>query len=348
MKLTISEFFGLLSKSMSWSFNRTSQVLFNPFNIRSFLVLAWLYFLASLGTSGGISLPNPSGFGRGSRSGFPSEVTDFLKYNLAAAIIIGVIIVILIVAILLLLRYIGCRYRMVWLRTLLAAPEFEGYQRQSIDLGGSIFWFEVTLQLIVLGIVVIALIPLIFFIGSISALSHISSSSLMTALPILLYSIFLLFFIFLPIAIFMGLALCLTEDMVIPVMDSKNVRCYEAWKLLYPFFKENKWSFILYCIVVGFCMGMINGIAVLMSLFIIVPVALIIVAFGAVFYYLADGWNVFLLIPYVPLGIILLFSIWLITAIFRMPVAAIRRYLSYDLIKRLRPEFFPEAEVATE
>ncbi|MBN1233819.1 MAG: hypothetical protein JXA60_10740 [Candidatus Coatesbacteria bacterium] len=342
-KIGVGNLFSLFGQSITYGINRTNEALIKSFSLKRYVYLGWLFFLASLGQMG---IPNfnsgSNNFGRSSQSSaFFKESFDFIKDNVALVIVISIIIFIIFISFMLLLKYIGARYRMVWLRTLLKAPFFESYDKSSIHLGNSLFVFELVVQSIIIAILLISSIPLIIYlIALFPDISEILDSPGEEIIPVIILLLFVIFFVVIPVSIIFSMINTLTNDFVIPVMDSKGMRCYETWKLLYPFFKANFWSLFLYIISIGFCMGILNGLLSVLSFFIILPVGLFLAGFAILGWIIAGGWNPALLILYIPLGLFLAVSVWFIILLFMLPAGALRRYISYDMITKMKPDLF--------
>lgn len=114
-------------------------------------------------------------------------------------------------------------------------PAWDRWQGQGLRL----FWFQLALAVITLGIAGLMLLPLLIpLIATIKAHGHVGPGLILAFLPLLV--IFGLF------SLFMLLVAVLTKDFVVPVMALDGVGVLEAWRRVLSMMKVEKGSYAGY------------------------------------------------------------------------------------------------------
>lgn len=224
---------------------RTRMMLFEPFNLGTWVQLAIMVFLASLTGGGGSLNMNFNMGGRGPDTGIvEQDVTpDFeaitgqaqeFAGEYAAFIALGVVLVL---ALLVLLIWLSARGEMMYVRaTAIGSPSFGDDWRNTRRTGNSLFRFRLVLGLLTLGIVLI-LGGIFVALGFAISADEASFAWLAFLIPAVVC------------VGLVGLAYMIVHVLlwafVVPLMYRLDLLCTEAWSVAIPILKANVLPIVL-------------------------------------------------------------------------------------------------------
>lgn len=244
---------------------RTTLVLFKPFNLGKWFVLGFCAFLAYLGEGGGgganCGNPFPGGGGPGGSS-VPSaqEVEHWIRANLGLIITIAVIVLVVGFLIGLVLTWLKCRGKFMFIDGIVRnrGAVVEPWKQFHTE-GNSLFWFSFVFTLIATVIMLG-----VFAIGAVIAWPDIQARQFGGAAiaAIIVFAVLLLVF-----GLTFGIIATLLEDFVVPVMYLRRVRVMEAWSVFRHELAPGRGGkivlYFLMKILLTFAVGIIAGIATL-------------------------------------------------------------------------------------
>lgn len=253
------------------AFEHTKQQLLKPFRLGQWARLALLGMATGEMSTGG---------GCNSIAGLPSHfpnphtqqnfmAPDGLLPHIDPAAIASMLLVLVVGGIVLGLVwiYISSISRFLLFESVLRkecelGPAWDRWQAQGLRL----FWFQLALAVVTLGIAAVLLLPLLIpLIATIKAHGHVGPGMILAFLPLVL--IFGLF------SLFMLLVAVLTKDFVVPVMALDGVGVIEAWRRVLAMMKAEKGSYagyigmkIVLAVGAGVVFSVITGIVLVILL----------------------------------------------------------------------------------
>lgn len=247
---------------------RTSEILFRPFNLGKWMTIGFAAWLAFLGTGHGG--PRGGGFGGdgggggcnfkwGEHSGdFHHEFLEFKNdviSNLPIVLTLGSCFLLFGLALLVLFVWLRSRGQFVFLncvarnRTDIADPWSRYASRAN-----SLFLFKLVLVLVHIVIVTAMVVPLGFVIWAFAETDFevFAAGGVVVGILMVLGII--------AVSIVFGIINSLTTDFVVPIMYVQNLAVMQAWKRLWRVITANKGVTILYLLLI-FLIGMGLGFA---------------------------------------------------------------------------------------
>jgi len=323
------------------AFENVKRVLFAPFNLRKWLVLAFIAMFA--GVMGGGSFQGRwNGGSQGQGGGVDVEAPfDWLasawQSDPVAVIGFGASAVLLLVSIWLLMLYISSVFRFIFLESVVTGkPEVRaGWHRNKAE-GAAYMWWQIGFGLIALSaFVLLGGWPLVVAISTLVGASKAGGSAIGGA--ILLLVLFGLWALFLALAI--GVVSALTKDFVLPIMYKERLGTIAAWKRFWPVLRQSKWGFVVYFLM-KFVMALVAVIAsiicvVLALLVAAIPLALVgLGVWGAIAALGITSWSWWYLAVIIPagIGVVMLLSYWVTCVLLPIPVyfqSYALKYLGY-------------------
>lgn len=332
--------------AISPAFENVKRVLFSPFNLRKWLMLAFIAMFAGVmgggggnggGNWGGRAQGQPGG-GGGAQVEAPFDwLVSAWQSDPVAVIGLGASAVLLLLSIWLLMLYISSVFRFIFLESVVTGkPEVRaGWHRNRAE-GAAYMWWQIGFGLIaLLAFVLLGGWPLVVAISTLVGASKAGGSAIGGA--ILLLVIFALWALFLGLVI--GVVSALTRDFVLPIMYKERVGTIAAWKRFWPVLGRSKWGFVVY-----FLLKFVMAIVALIASFIGVVLALIVAAiplalvglgvWGAIAALGITSWSWWYLALIIPagIGVILLLSYWITCVLLPIPVyfqSYALKYLGY-------------------
>ena len=332
------------------AWQNTSRILFESFNLRKWLKLGLIAWLAGvMGGRGSVNFPSgnygggPSGGGTGGAGGGPPppfasawyEITSWFHSHAAAviggAIAIGVAVVVLV----LVMAYVSSVFRFIFLESVITNKTRirESWRRNSAE-GLSYFLWKLGFGAIaVLAAAILVGGPLLLAFMALGASrggtgpsgGGIAGMILMTLLAILLAFV---------AAIILGLISAMTRDFVLPIMYVRRVGVIAGWREYWQLLCAHKGGFALYFlmkIVITFAAGIASLFLTVLGLLVAaIPLGLLAgVGYLVVMAAGIHSWDWAYLWGLVPAGIVILIglSYWMCCVMLPIPVY----YQSYAL-----------------
>lgn len=229
--------------------DKTSEILFRPFNLAKWLAIGFAAWLAYLGTGGG------GGGGGGNYDlgdhgggGFHPEFDEFKRdvvAHLPLILSIGGAVLLLILLIVVLVLWLRSRGQFIFLNsvarnsTAIADP-WRRYSRE----GNSLFLFKLVLTFINIAAVLVFVIPLGFIAWALAEtdFEFIAAGQIVIA-SFLVLAIFIVSLLFAAVS-------TLTTDFAVPIMYTQKRAVTEAWKNLLKIISAHKLTIFLYLLLV--------------------------------------------------------------------------------------------------
>jgi hypothetical protein len=285
------------------SVDRVKLMLFNPFDLGTWLVLGFCVWLAQLGrvTGGGGTGFNFGGHKGVSPQSFFNETRDYILNNLTWIVPVASAILLIGLVIWLALTWVSSRGQFMLLhdvatgRAEIAAP-WTQYGRHS----DSLFVFRAVLGLIGFGLMLPLLVAIVWMLGRLFAPE--------AGAPLPIIGLILVGLTGILVAMLLAVVRKLTLDFVVPIMYLHTARCMEAWGTFWALLTHNLGHFLLYLI---FSLLL----AVALSLLILAAVLVTCCCLGCL-----------LILPYV--GTVVL-----------LPISIFKRAYSLEYLAQFGPEF---------
>jgi hypothetical protein len=225
------------------AWGRMKQLLFNPFDLGAWLVLAFSAWLAGLMDGGG-----PGGMSHIGNLKDNGEAREMLKgaghlWDAIAERMVWLplilFVIVLVVALVLTLLWLSSRAKFIYLDNLAnsRARIVEPWGRLK-HLGDSLFLWRLLFGLVVT-LAIGAGLWLLFLSGALAALSPGRSFRGTSIALVILLGV--LGFVFVVAVAYVGFFL---ENFVVPIMYRFNMKCSEAWHYFLPWLSQNPWHFI--------------------------------------------------------------------------------------------------------
>jgi hypothetical protein len=243
--------------------DRVKTVLFDPFDLRKWLVIGFSAWLANLGQHEGGGGGGGGGDGGGRAPdvrSIPAELSrgveraqDFVASNLHWIIPLGILLAVLIVVITLVVVWLSSRARFSFLYCVAQnRGEFWAPWRRYRDHGNSLFGFRIVLTIVGFVMVVGFLAP----IGVLAVMLHRGTAPSLPAI----WGLIVCAMLFLCAVVVLGLTGKFTRDFVVPIMYARTASWVDGWRILLDLMAFNKWRFFIYVLfqaVIGFIVGAI-------------------------------------------------------------------------------------------
>ncbi len=220
------------------AFDRMRRILFEPFNLVTWMVLgfsAWLAHLAGSGGAGG-NYGGANDIGESFGNGMSSIFDHFFLLPLVA--FVGLLILVVVA----LLLWVSSRAKFIFLDNVVNdRAEITAPWHRFKHLGDSLFLWRVAFVAIVIvvviaGILIPAIPAALISGGSFEDLSFFAMSS---------WGVFFGLIVFVTVVVSLFVSLFL-DAFVVPIMYRFELSATEAWKYLVPWLKAHPGSFILY------------------------------------------------------------------------------------------------------
>lgn len=213
-------------ESLSLAIDRCKRLLFQPFDIFTWLRFGFIIFLASLAT-GGHGGGNSGGYGNRSGATFPETIEqarEWVLANLTLVVLIGGIIVLTVMALMLVLLWLGSRGQMMLIRAVAMGDPYIGRNWSAVRRQGNSVWrFRIILMIVGAAV----FIPLV--IAAILLIFGLAESGEQAFLPFLMALLPLI-----TIGVVAGLPFwmihLLLTTFVMPLMYKDDVLCIEGWR----------------------------------------------------------------------------------------------------------------------
>jgi hypothetical protein len=328
-------------KAFETAFTKARKLLFEPFDLWTWIKLIFIFILAGALGTGTNSTPTSSyNIGdKGSSSGMDTSWISqlFNSMNDTTIILLILAAILIILAIVLFFMYLVGVFNFVLVRALTTGDVKVIRPAADNWLNGlKVFLFELVITLLS---IIIILIPLLIFLALIFAVVGISNSSAIAAvaLIILLVALIPIIAFIVLVAMIAGIIRGFTYDFVVPIMMFKGKGLVDAWSDLFNTIMKNPVEFIVYAVA-----RFIAQILVYLALAIIlIPFLLILVGFlflmawlGIVLSSVLGGMLTILIIIFAALVIGLFLGLLLCVL---MPIAAYFKYYVLDFLKGLDP-----------
>ena len=355
------DFGAIIGESAEW----TKQVLFKPFNLKKWLILAFIAIMAgamsngcNFNSGGGGSNDHhyesqqqeqgtcPSGANEaapGTSACAPAANTDVPSPGvMGVALTIIAVVATFFIALVLILMWLGSRFSFVFLEDVIKNDaSIKAPFGANADAGNSYFRFNIVFMLVFLSL--LGSLIYIFVVSLIkSGLIDVSNPSseqlmgfLLMAIPVLLLG-FILFVI-------TGLISLITIDLVLPIMYRERIRTLAAWGKAWALVRKNVGNLIVYILIkVGLGIG--AGIAYLLLFiagFIVVVIPMGLIAFAL--WLISKTMPAAAIFPYwLVIGLILtpvcIFLLYCLMAL-NLPFAVFFRTYSLKFLERLDPQY---------
>jgi len=338
------DFGAIIGDSVNW----TKKVLFQPFNFKKWLILAFIAIMAGSmsngcnynsggdnhyesqqqqqqgsGACGDTGEGVPSVHGSGGACAAPSAAGQDMSVFWA---IFGSVML-FIVAILLLFMWLGSRFAFVFIEDIIKNDaSIKKPFADNADVGNSYFKFNIVFTLVFM-VILLAFIGTGVFIYTISAF--------LAFIPLVL--------VFIVVAAAVGVFSVMLIDLVLPIMFKDRIKTLagigRAWALV----KANKGNFTVY-ILVKIGLGIGAGIAYMIAaigaaIVVLIPVVLI----GVALYFLSKGLPATAVLPYwIIAGVILtpicVFLFYCLMSL-NLPFAVFFRSMSMKFLEKLDPQY---------
>ena len=217
------------------------MLLFNPFDLGTWLVVGFCAWLAQLGRVAG---GGGTGFNFGGHRGLSpqaifSEARDYILNNLTWIVPLASVVLLIGLVIWLALTWVSSRGQFMLLhdvatrRAEVAVP-WTRYGPHS----DSLFVFRVVLGLIGLGLMLPILVAIVWMLGQLFAPE--------AGAPLPIIGLILVGFAGMLVAMLLAIVRKLTLDFVVPIMFLNTARCVEAWGTFWALLTHNLGHFLLY------------------------------------------------------------------------------------------------------
>ena len=253
------------------AFDKTKEILFQPFDIGRWFTIGFCAWLATLGNGGGFNGPGGGGGSPGSHGGGPApdfqqeinHIKEGFLENLHIIIPAAISIFAIILIIGALFIWLKSRGQFMFLHCVARnVAEVKNPWASYSTEGNSLFKFKLILWLagMVAGLVcavsmILLLIPMFESDFKMLAFAQI--------LPVIFLGIGLIM-----IGIVSGIISVLTKDFVVPIMYIHHCRVMDGWRIFWRLCSDNFgkfFLFLLFLLVVGIAIGMIVMVAVLVT-----------------------------------------------------------------------------------
>ncbi len=324
-------------KPVTTAFEKTKKILLEPFNAWTWLKLMIIVFFVGTGTSRlGNQFGNSFNYNTGpSDTAYMDQtINSILSNSTLIAIIIAVVVLAILLA--LLFAYLRNVFSFVLIKSL-TSGDVQIIKPFMENLGKGFRLFIFTL---LAGIVTLAVVLVFIGIAILAILMAVKlGTSTAAGIVVLVLAIFLILLLILLMIIFsviMGIFVGFTYDFVAPMVYFKNMGIVESWKWLWASIKKDWQQYGVY-VITRWAVELAIGI---LSLFIILPVALIFIAilvFGGMMAAALINTSLVLavIIGLVLLAILAVFVIVMMAI--TMPIAVYLRYFSLDVLKQIDP-----------
>ena len=247
---------------LSEAWRRTRRLLFQPFNLTTWLVLGFSAWLAGMGERGGSFNFN---WPFTEQDIQPREVFDRAMEFISAHLVLitvsvgTVLIFVFIISILLL--WLSSRGKCMFLENLITGrPTVQEAWRNQRERGHSLFLWRV-MYMIVTGLVLLCIAA-----GGVFLILPCWLESALLPVPIAMLAI--LVFLLLVVLLLMAVITVFLEDFVIPIMLLRRETAVQAWHTFLTLLYGHAWSFTAYLFVkagVTFLIGVVFLIFFLMT-----------------------------------------------------------------------------------
>ncbi|MFQ5809217.1 MAG: hypothetical protein ACE5JM_06330 [Armatimonadota bacterium] len=305
------------------------RVLFSPFNLRKWLILALVAFLAGVmqsgGGGGGGNFGGPPGGPGGDFEDFAEGVADWARAHTDELIAGGTALVVVGIGFTLLMLYVSSIFRFIFLESVITNEvRIRDSWGSNKAEGISYMWWRIGFGLLVL------LVPAIFVGLPIAAavwpLVGARGSAAANPGPILFAMVYGIGMIFV-VAVVGGLISGMTRDFVLPIMYLRRIGALDGWRRFWPILCGKKKGFAIYFLLkIAFAIaaGIAAGIGGCLG---IVVAAIPLAAIGALGYGLVlllgiTAWEWWFLAVLIPVGfvLLLLLSYWMNCVLLPIPV----------------------------
>lgn len=246
---------------VSKAFEKTKDILFNPFDLKKWCIIGFCAWLAMLGEGGGGSGHFGGGHQDAGGGGFEgAQVKAWLESNLYWLVPVIIAVVLFIIVVCILMLWLRSRGKFMYLHCVaLNRAEVTAPWRMYGQQGNSLFLFKLSLGAISFLCIVPFVALLTFSIWLIAEADAVAGGVMLIVFAALLLIV---------IGIGFGIISKFTNDFVVPIMALRYCRVMTAWREFGELLKINKGRFVLYLlfqIVIVLIIGAITSVVTLMS-----------------------------------------------------------------------------------
>jgi hypothetical protein len=247
------------------AFEKTTDILFHPFDLQKWFVLgfcAWLSTFGDRGGGGGGGRFNVGGSHQPVRQEL-DQLKDGILEHLPVVISVAAVVFVLVVAIALVVMWLRSRGQFMFLHGVArnvgeVVEPWKRYAKQA----NSLFLFYIVLGLIGLMVTLLLVVPLIITIATLAE----SDFQLLTP-PAVFLSVGLVLGL-IGFIIAMTVVRVLTKDFVVPIMYLQGCSVTEGWKRFWPLCRSHLGTFALFIltlIVINMAITMLVVLLILMT-----------------------------------------------------------------------------------
>ena len=302
------------------------RVLFSPFSLRKWLLLALVAFVAGVVGGGG------GGHGGGGRSGGGpggtaesawSSVVAWYEAN-AELVLVGVVVGgVVLLGLGLAVLYARSVFRFIFLESVITAETRigESWHKNKRE-GLAYMWWRIGFGLVTsIVLAVVVGLPGLLVYSLVTGQAG-DAAKVATIVLTVLVGVFLL----LVCGVVIGLVDALTRDFVVPLMYVRRINVLEGWGALWPILRENKLSFVVYFLI-KFVSAAVAGMARFLGVIVGLAAAAIVLGIlgvggwglVAVLGITWEWWYLWVLVP-LGIGVMLLLGYWITCVLLPIPV----------------------------
>jgi len=242
---------------------KTSTMLFKPFDFAKWFTIGFCAWLAILGQGGGFNFNfNPS-FSHGNSGDIsPEQVQDFILSHLPLIIGIGSSVFIVSIAVGIVFLWLSSRGNFMFLSCVAQnKAEVKLPWHKYRQEGNSLFLFRLVVS-------VISFFVFIILAGIVGVLIFTFRKNGVDMTVLLIGGLIALGVVILPVVLLFSVFIKSIFDFVIPIMYLHRITCTQAWGRFWELLKNNIGKFLLYFlfqIVIGMAIGAITLAAMLVT-----------------------------------------------------------------------------------
>jgi hypothetical protein len=306
------------------------RVLFSPFNLRKWLMLGLVAFLAGMmqgggGGGGGGNVGGAPGGPGGDFEDFAQRVADWARAHTDELIAGGTALVVVGIGLTLLMLYLSSVFRFIFLESVITNEVRirESWGRNRAEGSSYMCWRIGFGLLVLLALALFVGLPLAAVLWPLVEARGTGAPSPAPVLLAMVYGIGMT----LVLAIAAGLIGAMTRDFVLPIMYLRRIGTLDGWRHFWPILCGNKTGFVIYFllkIALGIAAGMAGLIGGCLGIAVAaIPLAAIgALGCGLVLLLGITAWQWWFLAVLIPVGValILLLGYWITCVLLPIPV----------------------------
>jgi hypothetical protein len=233
---------------ISQAFEKTKQILFNPFDMSKWFAIGFCAWLANLCQGGG-SGGGGGGGGNPGTNNVGQTIQNVFANHLPLVITIGSILLVLLITLILVCLWLSSRGRFMFLHCVANnVGEVKRPWHKFRGQGNSLFLFRLCVGLIIFICIAV--------LGGLAAMVVLMSGNFDQMSVASIASIIAIVLIIIPLFISLAIFLKFTIDFVVPLMYLHGTGTVDAWREFSKMLGQNKCNFLLYIlfqIVIAIC-----------------------------------------------------------------------------------------------